>query len=94
MITEGQSEVKNPFADRVDFHTAKYTPAELSTIKRDKEDFKEFEFELNNLNDGVFESMSSHNGLGAEFFDIQRLLTLEKGEDRYYQLHSKKNQSY
>lgn len=70
VITEGQSEVKNPFANRVDFNTANFTQAELSTIRRDKADFKEFEFELNNLNEGVFDASSSRNGLGTDYFDI------------------------
>jgi pyruvate formate-lyase activating enzyme-like uncharacterized protein len=30
----------------------------------------------------------------SEYYDVQRQLTIEKGEDRYYHLYSKKKREY
>lgn len=67
------------------------TNHELNYIRGDNDDFTELRYELQTTKENKNELVQT---AVSEFYDIQRQLTIEKGEERYYYLHDKKKREY
>lgn len=79
--TYDYNKYSNPFKTS-DYRTAELKSSELAYIRRDTADFTELRMQLNG-EDGQ-----------SDYFDIQRQLVMDKGEDRYYHLFGKKKREY
>ena len=69
-----------------DYRTAAIADSELAFLKNDNEDFTEFRWVLQ----GETENLDNQ----PQYYDLQRMLTIEKGEDRYNHLYLKKKREY
>ena len=71
-------------------------PAEgwLNFMKQDTADLEEFKFELNPEEIDLEATQTTHNALfsNSVFYDVQKLLIQEKGEDKYYPVFNKKKE--
>jgi len=71
-------------------------PAEgwLSFMKQDTADLEEFKFELNPEEIDLESTQNTHNALfsNSVFYDVQKLMIQEKGEDKYYAIYNKKKE--
>ena len=71
-------------------------PAEgwLNFMKQDTADLEEFKFELNPEEIDLAETQTTHNALfsNSVYYDVQKLMIQEKGEDKYYPIYNKKKE--
>jgi hypothetical protein len=71
-------------------------PAEgwLNFMKQDTADLEEFKFELNPEDIDLVETQTTQNALfsNSVYYDVQKLMIQEKGEDKYYPVYNKKKE--
>lgn len=66
----------------------------LNFMKQDTADLEEFKFELNPEEIDMQSTQATHNALfsNSVFYDVQKLIIQEKGEDKYYAVFNKKKE--